>query len=366
MSNQPELKLIYEDKGKHKRIIIFVHGLKGDPETSFGDWPKLIKEDDKEERGQLALSTYAVATFGYPAGWNDGFSLVDVKNSLLEALEDTRIFDDYKQIFFICHSLGGLVIKSLLIELKDDFPEYFQKIAAIFLIATPSQGSPLANWISFLPKFLVGRLVPDLQTIENNSYLQELENRWNKLLKQRKNICPRIYCAYERKATIILQVVSKVYMTTYCDKTSMPIGANHIDIVKPKSPGDPIYKWVRGCIADLQKELGSNATRDEFVNKIELEKLRKHLKKVCGEIQQVNKTFPIFIENLSNKIDKTEQNELEETHQKLTELQEIACEFHRDLEDAEQMDAHEEEAMEHVKRMRDLDSQVDKENNILQ
>jgi hypothetical protein len=360
MSNQPELKIIHP--GKHKRIIIFVHGLWGDPKTSFGSWPYLIRGDDEEVRGQLALSTYAVAILGYPAGSRDRLSLTEIQSNLLTELKNKGIFDDYEQIFFICHSLGGLVIKGLLIELKDS-PEYFQKIKAIFLIATPSQGSPFANWISFLPKFIVesifGRLVVDLQTKEVNTYLQYLESRWHKLFQQRENRYPRIYCAYEKKAIIIFKVVSKVHMTTDCDGDSEAITANHIDIVKPISPGAHIYTWVRGHIVDLQKELGPAVTKDEFVNiEIELEKLHKYLHKVCGKIQEVNEKCSSSLKNLSNKIDKTEQNELEETLQKWNELEKIACEWTQRSKAVELMKAS------RAERMEELDSLVDKENNI--
>ena len=126
MSNQPELKIIHQ--GIHKKIIIFVHGLWGDPKTSFASWPNLIAQDDEKIRAEPALSTYSVATLGYPAGRNDGLSLREVQTRLLPELEDRGIFDDYEQIFFICHSLGGLVIKGLLIDLKMEYPEYFQNI----------------------------------------------------------------------------------------------------------------------------------------------------------------------------------------------------------------------------------------------
>lgn len=258
MSTQPELKLTH--KGRHKKIIIFVHGLWGDPKTSFADWPDFIAKDEKEVRGQLALSTYAVATLGYPAKMGDRLSLREVQTRLLKELEDKGIFDDYEQIFFICHSLGGLVIKGLLIDLKMESSEYFQKIAAIFLIATPSQGAPLTNWISALLQIIVGRLVVDIQTKDSNTYLQKLEEQWLTILRKRENQfpLPHIYGAYEKKAFKGLKIaVQEIYTATFYDEPPIAINADHIEIVKPKSPDDSIYTWVQGRIAALQKELGS-------------------------------------------------------------------------------------------------------------
>ena len=101
----------------------------------------------------------------------------------------------------------------MLIDLKIEHPGYFQKITAIFLIATPSQGSQIANWISSLSK-VVGRLIVDLQTKDINTYLQNLENQWQTILRQRENKYPRIYGAYEKKSIMALKVVSEVYTAT--------------------------------------------------------------------------------------------------------------------------------------------------------
>ena len=56
MSNKPELTFIHS--GSHKKIIIFVPGLWGDPKTSFANWPNLIVEDNSKMRAGPPLSTY--------------------------------------------------------------------------------------------------------------------------------------------------------------------------------------------------------------------------------------------------------------------------------------------------------------------
>ena len=134
-----------------------------------------------------------------------------------------------------------------------DSPENFEKIAAIFLISTPSQGAPAAIFLSLLPN-IAGKLVVDLQTKEANTHLQTLEKHWQSLLRRRKdNYHPRIYGAYETKKIKGLKVVPEVYTATTYDEEPIAENCNHINIVKPKSIDDSIYKWVRGRIADLQK-----------------------------------------------------------------------------------------------------------------
>jgi hypothetical protein len=270
MSNQPELTLIHQ--GSCKKIIIFVHGLWGDPKTSFASWPNLIAEDDEKMRAGPVLSSYSVATLGYPAGMNDCLSITEVKTRLLKELEDRGIFDDYEEIFFICHSLGGLVIKGIFIDLNMEYPQYLQKIAAIFLISTPSQGAPAANFLSLLHR-VVGKLVLDLRTIDDNTFLQHLENQWQAILRQRENKYPPILGAYEKKATSkILKVVPDAYTATYYDDTPIAVNCDHIDIVKPNSTNDSIYKWVRGRIADLQIKREQQQALTEKKNILALKK----------------------------------------------------------------------------------------------
>jgi hypothetical protein len=141
--------------------------------------PELIANDNREMRAGPSLSEYAVGTLGYPASSSDTLSITEVANTLEADLIDSGVFDNYSQIFFICHSLGGLVIKEVFHSLKIEHDKDSEKVVAIFLISTPSQGAPAANFIKLLPSVISGRLVLDIQTIDNNTYLRSLESKWH-------------------------------------------------------------------------------------------------------------------------------------------------------------------------------------------
>ena len=99
-------------------------------------------------------------------------------------------------------------------------------------------------------------------------------------------------------------------------------------------------------IQELDDELedlcssSQNSKQDGPFSKIESEKQQEYLYKVYREIGQVNKKCSSSLKNLSNKIDKTE---LEETHQKLIEVEKIAYEFTRRLGAAELLEINQEE-----------------------
>jgi len=260
-------------KGPSDRLIVFVHGLWSDPRSAFSaspeavSWPDMMARDRRPMRAGPPLSDYTIAVVGYPAGRADTLSIPQIANRLLDDLYDAGVFADYEQIFFVCHSLGGLVVKELFTDLTIDHFHDARKVAAIFLISTPSQGAPAANFMTkALPQIVSGKLVRDMQTIAVNTYLQSLEARWQSILRHRKTQCPRIYCAYETQQTGPVTIVSQAFTATVCDETPRAENANHLDIVKPKSVNDSIYRWVRGRIAQVNLvECRKSTCSDNFL-----------------------------------------------------------------------------------------------------
>jgi hypothetical protein len=121
------------------------------------------------------LSEYTVGTLGYPASRNDTLSTPEIANRLSTDLYDSGVFDEYRQIFFVCHSLGGLVVKEIFFNLNIEHTKDLEKIVAILLISTPSQGTPAVEFVSSLPMLITGRLIVYIKTIDTNTYLLSLE-----------------------------------------------------------------------------------------------------------------------------------------------------------------------------------------------
>jgi len=109
-------------KGTADRVIIFVHGLFGDPSTSFSagpnnpSWPELMSTDGEGIGDAKPLSAYTIATFSYPAKCSDGLSIPEVANYLMRELQDKRVLEGGTKLYFIAHSLGAIVVKQMLIR----------------------------------------------------------------------------------------------------------------------------------------------------------------------------------------------------------------------------------------------------------
>ena len=264
LSTTARAELRFVNRTTSGKLIVFVHGLWGDPALSFTSaagqsWPDLMISDTQTVRGQTPLATYSIATLSFPAGRNDRLSLPQIATNLLTDLLDTGVFDTNQELYFISHSLGGLALKEMFLnEAISRRTPLLERTKAIFFIATPSSGTEAAAFVGRLPTAIPGRLVVDIRTIADNSFLQALQNKWHELLRVTAPR-PAIYCAYETRSVFGLLVVPQQYADTYCDEIPRAENEDHISIVKPGSHSSPIYVWVRGRLAELGVRRASRA-----------------------------------------------------------------------------------------------------------
>jgi hypothetical protein len=158
--------------------VIFIHGLDGDPDATWrgdGDdafWPRWLGDD---------LGSAAVWSVGYNA-WSSkwrgsSMPLPERAINLLTYLESIGIGE--RPICFICHSLGGLVAKQILLHgyLNPDDPNRVARaIRGIVFLGTPHTGAALANAANTLRTiYRPTRATRDLE--DNLPYLKQL-NDW--------------------------------------------------------------------------------------------------------------------------------------------------------------------------------------------
>jgi hypothetical protein len=228
--------------------VIFVHGLGGDPRKTWGfdhlgSWSSWIKSNRPDLN---------IWTIGYEAAiseWSgSAMPLADRALNILALLDNRSI--GQKPICFICHSMGGLLVKELLRHAGTVTTRYkyiSDNTKGIAFFATPHTGSDLAVIASYMTFFLGPTVAVD-QLVANNVTLRDL-NLWFRNNFDSIGVKTSIF--FETQATRGIRVVNAASSDPGLPKISpIPIDANHLSIIRPRSYGDIVVGQTLKLIDD--------------------------------------------------------------------------------------------------------------------
>lgn len=247
-------------EGKNrKNLILFIHGLTGNNMTwvnqsglSFSDLLSSEREVKKKfdiahfnYYSKLITSTTGKVVGGFVSKIISGFSNtvklnLDIKNisDLLYTELDVQC-GKYDNIIIIAHSLGGLVAKSVILDiLKKGKP---LRIKQFISLAVPHDGSNLA---------LIGKTLSGNVQLENLSPLGEtvkrLNNEW--ILMDSDKLPKTLYC--QGKYDLIVPNTSSVgYQST--QQEVLYFEEDHSGIAKPSSKKSTLFLAVQQNINEL-------------------------------------------------------------------------------------------------------------------
>lgn len=229
--------------------IVFVHGLNGDPGTTWTGasnfyWPQELGKE-LEYMGIFSVDYNAAAS-----NWQGGkaMPLPDLAENIIAYLQTKQI--GTLPIVFICHSLGGLVVKQILRNCstrKDSAKEIFNHTKGIAFIATPHSGSLAGSVVKYLSHSFM-RPSPLLKTLDwNNPNLREL-NTWF-----RETFSGSVAAYYEKLPVMGLCVIVDANSSDPGMNSihPVPIEADHMSICKPNSTDDLIYSHTKLFIKNI-------------------------------------------------------------------------------------------------------------------
>jgi pimeloyl-ACP methyl ester carboxylesterase len=166
--------------GPSDPVLIFVHGILSDSTACWlnGDqvtWPEIVQRDK-------ALSVCGVSTFSYATSvTGTRFSITDAANSLWAQLQDKNMLSADRPLIFVCHSMGGIVVRKLLVRQQSELERKGVGLIGLVLVASPSMGSRWATWLLPLSLFLRHVQAMALSSSESNTWLHELREDFVKL-----------------------------------------------------------------------------------------------------------------------------------------------------------------------------------------
>jgi N-acetyl-anhydromuramyl-L-alanine amidase AmpD len=239
--------------------VIFVHGLGGHPYDTWRNgrvdvnndgtfWPKWIAEDVP------GLNVYSLGYSASPSGWHGQTMPIEDRALELKHLLCRDPALATLPLIFVCHSLGGIIVKRVLLNLDEDrggedipAARLLACVRRVVFLATPHRGAGHASFMDYLR----GLLWPTSLTIALSSDaagLRQINNSY-KLLTERRNDELSHTVLHETWGTLLGKIVAEGSADPGLrGALSIGMDANHFGIAKPPSRDHQIYMEVLDAV----------------------------------------------------------------------------------------------------------------------
>jgi hypothetical protein len=237
----------YKDR-QTDQAIVFVHGVLSDSRdcwyrepSNHGPavyWPDLLSSDHR-------VADYSIYLGGYHTNAKaPEFEVRDCAEELYTALkrrpevEGARSVMDRKTIIFVCHSMGGIVVRYMLSYRFADEPpklKFNKKRIGLVLFASPSSGSPWANRLDLLLDYFKHQQGVELKW---GSWKLKDFKTWDDRFRRivRENRIPKLLGseAYEHKFGKWLASVERNPGGAFFKRSVILPDTDHFNCVKPE------------------------------------------------------------------------------------------------------------------------------------
>jgi tetratricopeptide (TPR) repeat protein len=238
-------------KGKTRASVVYVHGLGGHvygtwrrtaDDSTF--WPLWLAQDVE------GLNVFSLAYDAPASNWlGTAMPLQDRAVNILEILLSEPGLRS-GPVIFICHSLGGLIVKKIILNLQQqasrrpEAADLLERVTEIVFAATPHTGSAQATWLDRL-RFLAWPSSVARVLVANDPSLRDINVAYRGLADDRRStLRHRIY--YETRTTAAGEIVDEASADPGLPgNPPVPIDADHINIVKPEDRASLLYMGVR-------------------------------------------------------------------------------------------------------------------------
>ena len=205
--------------------IIFVHGLGGKPEKTWGKFTQLLTADDFFKDFKIEYYPYTTSLIKF-FPWSIFPKIQHLADGLRTFINNRTTFDD--KITIVTHSMGGLIARKYLVEEIKNKNKL--KVKKILLFATPNKGSQLAK-LSCL-----SRITQVGQMKKGSDFINELHNDWKSLNVEKYIQVKYVVGGKDR----VVDGDSAKYFGNFGDVEVISFG-NHRNIVKPKDENDDSF-----------------------------------------------------------------------------------------------------------------------------
>lgn len=243
MSEQPVVEIGFVDNEHNpsagRRVIGFVHGLKGDARDTWTNgpvyWPKLVKDD-------AAFGGADVFWVDYRTGAKGSEPAVETIYSELRKELLANGIDRYDAISFVGHSLGSIILRWLLCDdVLRNGKVLWNKTRLVMTFSAPYKGCRGATAAGAI---IIGDSAQLESVKPGSTMLARLDAEWQRA-RATEGKQPAIRCAWENppgKGDWFMEKESSIHG---CDEPPIEIRESHRNVVKPEGISHISHKELR-------------------------------------------------------------------------------------------------------------------------
>ncbi|QUM84610.1 DEAD/DEAH box helicase family protein [Moritella sp. 28] len=235
--------------------VVFIHGLGGDEEDTWGNFPRLLMNDSRFiDTISIKFFSFPTSLVRFPIFSRKSPSIEDISESLKTWINIEC--QSLSSIILVTHSLGGLIARKYLVERiknKQEGP----KIEKLVMYASPNNGASLAT----ISKLISFRHRHVKQLCKKSDFLKTLNESWE-LLDIPAHVPVVYYGGVEDK---VVNSDSAKHSSEDKSWNMLPL-KGHVNIVKPNDENDISYKaLIEELLPIIFIELNNNdMSSDKF------------------------------------------------------------------------------------------------------
>jgi len=246
-------------------LIFFVHGFGGKNTSTWMNFPSLMLDDPRHSDDDLLFYGYASRDQAARASAGSLYESCDGLFNRMQSYEtaDGVLSRDghaaYSRIVFVAHSLGGPVVRHMLMTACKNNAAWLDKVAVVFFApATPGARSRrlIAAFVDGSESGILGMMwtiirlnwpaVDDLAI--DSDFLKEVREGTENLVTtaRRNNVQATLTCFGTREKVIYLGK-----LPAFDEPYSWLTDLNHVTVCKPHFADEPCYDRFANAMASL-------------------------------------------------------------------------------------------------------------------
>jgi pimeloyl-ACP methyl ester carboxylesterase len=119
--------------------IVFVHGVFGDGAATWKNgnayWPNLLASDPTFTNADIFVHDFPSPTLA------TSYTIGELASHLRLRLDAQKVFQTHRRVVFLCHSMGGLVVRAFLLRYRD----HAKQVPMIYFFSTRDWRAYLAT-----------------------------------------------------------------------------------------------------------------------------------------------------------------------------------------------------------------------------